>query len=120
MSVEFLEVDNIASGATVDIFVDALTGESQSRFIDRASQVTIAIEADAVGIELTLTSGKRTIVPRSTLDAGGTVGVFPNINEKAFSFFAAAGEILRGFLRETAAVATTDVMATVSVDPIGQ
>lgn len=118
MSVEYLQVNNLGSLAVADIFTDAATGESQSRFIERPSQVTIALDASAVGVELTLTSGKRTIVPRSTLDGGGTTGVFPNLNEKAFSFFAAQGEILRGFIRETAAVATTDIMAVVSVDPI--
>lgn len=117
--VEFLEVDNLAANAVQDLMVNAATGEAQSRFIERPSQVTLAIVADAVGIELQIFSGLRTIVSRSTLEAGGTVGVFPNLNEKAFSFLSAAGEILRVILRETAGVATTDIMGTVSVEPIG-
>lgn len=115
---EFLQVSNIAANAVVDLFRDADTGESDARFIGRASQVTVAIQANAVGIELELKAGGRTVVDRSTLDGGGTTGVFPNINEKAFTFFAAAGDKLVGRLRETAGVATTDVMAAVSVDPI--
>lgn len=116
---EFLQVSNVAANGVVDIFRDADTGEADARFIGRPSQVTIAIEASAVGMELELKSGGRTIVDRSTLDAGGTTGVFPNINEKAFTFMAAAGDKLIGRVRETAGTATTDVMASVSVDPIG-
>jgi len=118
MSVEFLEIDNIAANTVVDLMINALTGESDARFIEEPSQVTLAILADAVGIEMTITSGKRVIVARSTLDASGTIGQFPNINEKAFSWQAAAGEITRIQLREIAAVATTDVMGSISVEPL--
>ena len=116
--IEFLEIDNIAANAVVDLMVDALTGEAQSRFIERPSRITVAILADAVGVELQIFSGSRTIVPRSTLDAAGTVGQFPNLDQKAFSYLAATGEIQRFILREIAGVATTDVMGTVDVEPI--
>ncbi len=118
MAVEFLEIDNIAANAVVDLMINALTGESDARFIEEASDVTLAILADAVGIEMSITSGKRVIVARSTLDSSGTLGQFPNINEKAFSWQSAAGEKLRISLRETAGVATTDVMGAISVEPI--
>lgn len=117
--ISFLELDNLAANAVADLMVDALTGESDLRFVHRPSKVTAAIVADAVGIELQIFSGARTIVPRSTLEAGGTVGVFPNLNEKAFSFLAAQGEILRFVIREIAGVATTDVMLTLDVEPVG-
>lgn len=116
--IEFLEIDNIPANAVRDLMVDALTGEAQVRFIQRPSKVTAAIVADAVGVELQIFAGARTIVPRSTLEAGGTVGVFPNLDQKAFAFLAADGEILRFILREIAGVATTDVMLTVDVEPV--
>lgn len=116
--IEFLEVDNIAANAVADLMVDAATGEAVNRFINRPSRVTVALVADAIGIELQLFSGSRTIVGRSTLDGGGAVGVFPALDEAAFSFLAAAGDVLRIILREVAGVATTDVMGIVDVEPI--
>ena len=116
--IEFLEIDNIPANAVRDLMVDALTGEAQSRFVERPSKITTALLADAVGVELQIFSGSRTIVPRSTLDAAGTLGQFPNLDQKAFSFLAAGGEILRFILREISGVATTDVMCTVDVEPL--
>lgn len=115
---EFLMDSNIAANAVDDLMLDADTGPTNTRFISRPSRVTLAIVANAVGIELTVFSGARTVVPRSTLDSSGTTGQFPNINEKAFSFLAAGGEIISVQLRETAGVATTDVMAALDVTPI--
>lgn len=118
MSTEFLLQSNLAANSFNDLMTDADTGESQLRFITRPSRVTVAIDATAVGIVMEIQSGGRTVVPRSTLDAGGTTGVFPNIREKAFSFMAAAGEKLRIGLTETAGTATTDVNCTIDVTPI--
>jgi len=116
--IEFLQVSNIPANAVRDMMRDSDTGEADSRFIQRPSQVTIAIQANAVGIELEIKTGGRTEVERSTLDAGGTLGVFPNINEKAFQFFAAAGDKLIMRVRETAGAATTDIMASVDVTAV--
>jgi hypothetical protein len=63
-------------------------------------------------------AGNRTIVHRSALEGGGTDGVFPNLDQKAFSFLAAAGEKLSVPVRETAAAGTVDVMLVISVEPI--
>lgn len=117
-NVEFLLLTNLGANAVADLMRDADTGEADARFITRPSIVTLAIEANAVGVELSIFAGDRTIVQRSSLDAGGTTGVAPNINEKAFQFPAAAGEKLRVMVRETAGVATTDIMASVSVDAV--
>ncbi|MEE8504493.1 MAG: hypothetical protein V3T26_08615 [candidate division NC10 bacterium] len=116
--IEYLEIDNLAANAVADLMVDALTGEAQTRFVNRPSKITVALVANAVGVELQIFAGARTIVPRSTLEAGGTTGVFPNINQKAFSFLAAQGEVLRLIIREIAGVATTDIMAVVDSEPI--
>lgn len=118
LSTEYLMLSNIPANAVRDLMVNADTGESDSRFIGRPSQVTFAIVASAVGIELEVRSGERTVVPRSTLEAGGTTGVYPNIDQKAVQFFAAAGEKLLFRVRETAAVATTDIMLSLDVTPI--
>lgn len=118
MSTEYLMLSNIPANAVRDMMVNADTGESDSRFVGRPSQVTFAIVASAVGIELEVRSGDRTVVPRSTLEAGGTTGVYPNIDQKAVSFFAAAGEKLRFTVRETAAAATTDIMLSIDITPL--
>ena len=116
--VEFLQLTNIAANAVQDLMVNADTGEADARFIEEPSEVTLAILANAVGIELSINSGQRVIVARSTLDSSGTTGQFPNINEKAFSWLAAAGEKLRISCRETTGVSSTDVMGSISVEPI--
>jgi len=118
MSTEYLMLSNIPALVVRDMMVNADTGEADSRFVGRPSQITYAIVANAVGIELEVRSGERTVVPRSTLEAGGTTGVYPNIQDKAVSFFAAAGEKLKFQIRETANVATTDIMLAVDVNPV--
>lgn len=115
--VEYLMVQNIPANGTRDLFRDADSGESDLRFITQNGTVTMAIVSSAVGIELSIQSQDRNITQRSTLEAGGTTGVFPNMDQKAFTFEVYAGEKLRCNLRETAGVATTDVMAAVSFDP---
>ena len=112
-----LYVLNLAANAVADMLLDSETGASNMRFVKRPSKCILAIEADAVGIEWRVTAGSRVVVERSTLDASGTDGQFPNLDQKAITFFAAAGEILSIELREIAASATTDIMATLSVEP---
>lgn len=118
MATEYLMLSNIPANAVRDMMRDADTGEADSRFVGRPSQVTYAIVASAVGIELEVRSGERTIVPRSTLEAGGTTGVYPNIDQKAVTFYAAAGEKLIFRVRETAAAATTDIMLSIDITPV--
>lgn len=115
--VEYLMVSNIPANGVKDLMRDADTGESDFRFVGAAGLVTMAIVASAVGVELSIQTEDRTITQRSTLEAGGTTGVYPNIQDKAFTFAVYAGEKIRILLRETAGVATTDVMAVLSFDP---
>jgi len=114
----FQQITNLGANAVGDLMEDSITGAAPARFINRPSRVTVAIVANATQVELTIISGTRTIVPRSTLNAGGTTGVFPNVNEIGFSFFAAAGEQLQILVRETGGVATTDIMASVDISPV--
>lgn len=118
MAIEYLMLSNIPANAVRDLMVNADTGEADSRFVGRPSQITYAVVANAVGIELEVRAGERTVVPRSTLEAGGVTGVFPNMDQKAVTFYAAAGEKLRFQVRETAGVATTDVMLALDITPV--
>jgi len=115
----FLLASNVGANAVIDLMEDSDTGAVPSRFIDRPSRVTVAIEATDVGFELQIFSGSRTVVPRSSLSAGGVVGIFPNVNEIGFSFFAAAGEQLQLVIRNTTATATFDIMGSIDISPIG-
>ena len=117
--IEYLHYQNVAANAVIDMMVNAISGESQARFVTRPSKVTMALEASAAAsAEFQVFSGSRTIVARSACDGGGTDGVFPNIDQKAFSFLAAAGEKISVPVRETAGAGTVDIMLTVSVEPI--
>jgi len=118
MPLEQLQITNIPANAVRDMFRDADTGESDARFVMRPSQVSLAIWANGA-FEWSLFSGDRTIVQRSTGDqtAPGP-GQFPKLNERAFMFMAASMDKLRLTVRETGAVATTDIMAVVNIDPI--
>ena len=118
MQTTFLMLQDIAQNGTADLMVNADTGESDARFIGQNSIVQMAIVADAIGIEVQVSLSGRVVVPRSTLPAGGTLGVFPNVADFAFEFPAAAGEILKVELREIAGTATTDIMGTISIAPL--
>ena len=112
---ENLQITNIPANAVRDLMVDADTGESDSRFVPADAMLTYALVANAVGIELTLRSQFRVIAPRAQVEAGGTTGVFPNMDQKGISVEVFAGEKLVFELRETAGVATTDIMGTVDL-----
>lgn len=116
--VEFILLSNLGANAVADMMLDGDTGATNLRFLSRPSRITVAIEANAVGVEIQIRVGQRTVVGRSSLDAGGTTGVFPNLDQKAFTFFGAISEIIEVEVREIAAVATTDIMLTISVQPV--
>lgn len=109
---------NIAANAVIDMMIDSVTGAANARFIRRNSRAIMAIEADAAAqCEYRVFTQNRTIVDRSTLDGGGTDGVMPNLDQKAFTFALAAGEILSVEVREIAGAATTDIAMTLSIEP---
>jgi hypothetical protein len=72
--------------------------------------LAFTIVANAVGIVWQLTSQFRNITELSTLEAGGTTGVYASIADRGQEYDVYAGEKLRLTLRDTANVATTDVM----------
>lgn len=113
MSAENILNSNIAALATEDMLVDGDQGESDRRFVSQDGVMTYAIVANAVGIVLAIRSQYRNIAPRQTVEAGGTTGVFPNMTEKGIQVPVFAGEKLVFEVRETANVATTDIMLSI-------
>ncbi len=119
MASAFLTLTALAANAVADMMRDSNEGAPQLRFIRRPSKVTYAMDANAIGVEVEVFSGSRVVQERSNIDGGGTQGVVPNLQQKAQSFLAAAGEELSFRVRETAGVATSDLQLFVDVTPIG-
>jgi hypothetical protein len=107
---EQLMVSNIPALGTRDLFRDADTGESDLRFVSEDGELGFTLVASAVGIVWQLLSQFRVITQLSTLEAGGTTGVYASFQDKGVSYEVFGGEKLRFVLRDTANVATTDVM----------
>lgn len=113
MAAENILLSNLAALSTADLLVDGDQGESDRRWIQADGNMVYACVANAVGIVLTVRSQHRIIAPRQTLEAGGTTGVFPNIQDKAVVVPVYAGEKITFEVRETANVATTDIMLSI-------
>lgn len=113
MAAENILLSNLAALTTADMMVDGDQGESDRRFCAADGRMTYAIHASAVGIVLAIRSQFRTIAPRQSVEAGATTGVFPNMTEKGISVDVFAGEKLIFEVRETANVATTDIMLSI-------
>jgi len=105
-----LMVSNIPANGKRDVFRDADTGESDFRFVPADGMLAFTLVANAVGIVWSLSSQYRNIVEESTLDASGTVGQYASIADKGQEYEVFEGEKLRLTVRESAGVATTDVM----------
>jgi len=120
MASKKLTLTNIPALATRDLMTDADQGPTSLRFIQTPSIVTFAINGThATPIaELEVMSGQRRVVERSAIEGGATAGVFPNMDQKAENFPAAAGEILEFRVRETGNVATTDINFVIDVTPL--
>jgi len=105
-----LMVSNIPALGKRDVFRDADLGESDFRFISEDGVLSFTLVANAVGIAWALSSQYRNITEESTLDSSGTTGQYASIADKGQSYEVFAGEKLRLTVRDTANVATTDVM----------
>jgi hypothetical protein len=118
MALEHLQISLIPANAVRDMFKDADTGEADARFVMRPSQCSLAIWGTGK-FEWSLFSQDRTIVQRSTGDTSApAAGNFPKLNERAFTFPAAALDKLRLTVRETGGVATTNIMAVIDITPM--
>lgn len=111
----FLLLSNLAANSTSDMMVNADTGEVPERFISGPAIIQYALEASAVGCTFEIFVGGIRYVDTSTVDAGGTTGVAPNLNEKASSFEAPYGGTLQVLVSETAGTATTDLMLSIDI-----
>ncbi len=101
---------NIAANGTIE----PLTGWQYER-LPWPALVEIALIADAIGLVATITSGSDTLGEESPVSAGGTDGVLPDQDKPQFEDTAAPGDKLKIRIRETAGVATTDLMGWVRV-----
>lgn len=111
----FLLMSNIAADGTADMLVNSDTGEVPERFISGPAIINYALEADAVGCEYQIVVGGVRYVDRSTVDAGGTLGVAPALDAKATSFECNGGT-LQVLVSEIAGTATTDLMLTIEIN----
>jgi len=82
------------------------------------AEVTILMRSTLVGAVQTITSGSETIVEESPIQAGGTIGVTPApLNTPVVGWHAAAGDLLKINIRETAGTAPT-VDGVIEVVPL--
>lgn len=118
MPTKRITMTNIPANAIRDFMLDGDQAATNLRFIGQPSVVTYVINANAVGLEYEVYASGRRVVERAAVPAGGTVGVFPALNEQAEQFAAAAGDILEFKIRETTGVATTDSNLAIAVEPM--
>ena len=113
--IKHIFLTNLAANVVKDMMLDSDQGASNIRFVGRPSSVTFALTANAATVEYEVYTGGRVQVERSGIDASGTAGQAPKLNEKGQQFFAAAGDILEFRVRETGGVATTDLQMSIDV-----
>ncbi len=112
----FILSSNIAANASnVDIMVTNDVGQIPERYLAGPSRVTYALEADAVGTTYRIVVGGVTYVDTSPGDAGGTLGVAPNLDAKAMTFDTREGGALQILVSEIAGTATTDIMVSLDI-----
>lgn len=84
-----------------------------------ACRVFVGLVADGVGAKFMFSAGSDVQAgPDQPVAAGGTVGVFMDDITKMDEYLASAGDELQLVIRETAGVATTDVMLAVRLQPL--
>jgi len=90
----------------------------QYRYLPWPARVEHLNVSTDVNVVKTVTSGAETIVEESPVQAGGVAGVTPSpLNVSADSWNAAAGDLLKVGLRETAG-GTPSVMGVIEVTPL--
>lgn len=107
----FNQVNLTASTKTANI----LSGDI-NEFVTEDSLVTIYAISSAVGIRLSMLADSDVLVDDKEIVTIGTSLIIPD--NMVDTFPVAAGTRLALFLRETAAVATTDVLLAVDVQPL--
>lgn len=111
MRSEFPNTNLAASTKTANL----LAGDI-NEFVAVPSMVTIYAISSATGVRMTVLASSDVVVDDKEITAIGTSLIVPD--NLRTSFAVGAGTRLACFLRETAAVATTDVPLAVDVDPL--
>lgn len=112
MRSSFNQANLAASTKTANI----LAGDI-NEFVTQNSMVTIYAISSASGIRMTVLASSDVVVDDKEILPIGTSLLIPD--HLSTSFAVAAGTRLLLTLRETAAVATTDVLLAIDVDPLG-
>lgn len=111
MRSEFPNVNLAASTKTANL----LAGDI-NEFVNQPSMVTVYGISSASGVRMTVLASSDVVVDDKEITAIGTSLIIPDNLRTQFAV--GAGTRLALFLRETAAVATTDVPIAVDVDPL--
>lgn len=90
---------------------------NQYEYLPFPAEVEFAVVANAVGIDVTIYSGSDLLQQGGPATVKATPPVYPD--DFLLSDVAAAGDRLNVILRETAAVATTDIETVVRIAPLG-
>lgn len=107
---------NIAANATVRPLQD---NAWQYRRLPYPAFIEAAWVADAIGLVVTFYSGTDALAEEQPVNAGGTDGVFPPYDQPMAEDVAAAFDELKLIFRETAGVATTDLMGWIRLTQLG-
>jgi len=97
--------------------ITPLTGW-QYQYLPWPAEVTVLARSTLANVVQTYTSGSETIVEESPVQAGGTIGVTPSpLNTPTIGWHAAAGDLLKLSIRETAA-GTPTIDGIIEVTPL--
>lgn len=89
------------------------------RLLPFAAVIYLAVEADAVGLVMTFSSGSDVQAgPDQPVRSGATAGVFQSDVNFFDQYLGGAGDELQLVIRETAGVATTDVNVVLRLQPV--
>jgi len=96
---------------------EPLTGW-QYIYLPWPAEVQVLMRSTLANMVQTITSGSETIVEESPVQAGGTIGVTPSsLNTPIVGWHAAAGDLLKIRLRETAG-GTPTIDGVIEVNPL--
>ena len=97
--------------------ITPLTGW-QYVYLPWPARVSVLVRSTLANVVQVYTSGSETIVEESPVQAGGTIGVIPSpLNTPVIAWNAAAGDLLKLTIRETAG-ATPTIDGIVEVVPL--
>jgi len=97
--------------------ITPLTGW-QYVYLPWPARVSVLVRSTLANVVQTYTSGSETIVEESPVQAGGTIGVIPSpLNTPVIAWNAAAGDLLKLSIRETAA-GTPTIDGIIEVVPL--